>query len=164
MATNGKIMAVVPCAVGTGDKPGRITPDSLQYARKHTLGDAAAVLHLIDDATAIAEDTTSFPRELESKVKSGGEQLEIFRAATTEEDGDSDGMIGVIPERSANAVVLVINPAYLKTLAEAMGSPDCITLYITPDENNRVLSAIRAECVDDDGRATGVIMPIGERT
>lgn len=161
MATNGRIMAIVPCAVGSGDMSGRITPDSLTYARKHTLGDKAAVLHLIDNASAIAEDTTSFPREIESKVTDKGEQLELLRIATPEEKRDCETMVTVIPEWNANAVVLRINPALLKTLADALGSPECVTMYLMPDEFNKVLSCIRVETKADDGpKAIGAIMPI----
>lgn len=159
MATNGRLMVVVPCVVSKGDKAGRITPDALTYARKHTLGKGAALLHLIDDSTVVAEDTTSFPREIESKVVEKGEQLELLRVATPTEKQTCEKMIEIIPERTSESITLTINPALLKTLGEAMGSPNCITLHLTPNEDRKISSIIRVETSSDIG-SIGAIMPM----
>jgi len=156
VATDGKILAVVPCAIGAGDIEGAITPDSLTYARKHTLGDGAAVLHLTDDRTAIAEDTTSFPRSLESTVKGDGEQLELLRSDPMPIERET--VMLMVPKEGSTDVCVALDSALLGRLAEALGNKGQITLFLRPDDDMIVRSPIRAH--GHDG-AYGVLMPLG---
>ena len=156
MATDGRMMAIVPCAVGQGEPAGKVTPDSIAYARKHTLGDGALVLHLVDDKTAVAEDTSVFPREMTSHTKGADEQLELIRV-TSDDQGKAETYIKIIPPFDGSDIVLTINPSMLRDLADAMGNKTAITLYMKPNEEGRVLSIIRAHGVEG---AIGAIMPM----
>jgi hypothetical protein len=156
MASDGRMLAIVPCAIGQGETPGTVTPDSLAYARKHTLGNRALLLHLPDKETAIAEDTTVFPRELTSHTEGEGEQLELIRDSKID-DTKPQAILDFIPPISDDAITLVINPTMLKNLAEALGDKEKIIMYLTPDEDDRILSPIRVHGADG---AIGAIMPM----
>lgn len=155
VATNGCIAAVVPCVVGEGDSPGPITPDSIVYARKHTLAEKTTVLFLKDDVRAVAEDGTVFPRSLDSKATQT--ELNLFPVELTLPHKSL--LNNVIPSPSEDDVVLAINPVLLKDLAEALGSKDCLFLRMKVNGHNRVDKCIRVDTRDSENMAYGAIMP-----
>ena len=161
VASDGVIAAVVPCASGKGEVKGPITRDSLVYARTHTLGDGAIALHLQDDLTVVAEDTTVFPRSLSSyTAKEEGEQLELIQVEKGH-DGtmkcpnvkDMKKVIPVIDDHFA----MKINPEALFRLAKALGDKEELILFIRADDDDIVRSPIRAHGFDG---AVGVILPM----
>lgn len=159
-ATDGRILAVCPCVVGAGEVHGPITPDSLKYARKHTLGDGASVLHLRSKDEAITEDSATFPRSLTSITKGEGEQLELIRTEPCSTPHEKS-KIDIVPKADASAVTVSLDARLLLNLAEALGDAHCITLQMHPDEDNVVRKCARA---DGYGGAYGAIMPRVEKS
>jgi len=151
-ATNGKALAVCPCVVGLSDVRGPITPDSMEYARKHGVS-PMVVLHLLNDASAFAEDSTEFPRSYGSFAKcKDGEQLELFRKAADVQPLDA---FKVIPSPSDDDITLKINVKQLWDLAQALGcdKDTPLALRLKPDEEGRVRLVV---ALGVDG-ATGVL-------
>jgi len=158
MATNGRIVAVVECVVGSGDCVGVITPDSLIHARKHTMAEGATVLFLKTASSVVAEDSTEFPRNYESKAIQKEEQLEFLSVPKPDGKKVEDAVIKTIPTRSESDIVLTFNPTLLKKLAEALGSSGGVSLRFMPDSDNRVTSCIRVDT--DNEEVYGAIMPM----
>jgi len=152
---NGRAMATVPCVVGKGDQPGQITVDSLVYARKHSTFKGAIKLHLSDDETVMAEDTSVFPRSMESRGEVDEEQLEFHRIPIE----PAESMVKLlknIPKKSNDDVILCINAKTLADLSEALGCKDApITLRLKV-KDNKAESAILVTGAEG---AFGVIMP-----
>jgi len=157
IATDGRTLAVVPCAVGDGEYIGTVTPDSLTYARKHTLGDECLVLHLNDTEFVTTEDTAEFPRCFASHTEGEDDQLEMFRVPESKELPQKNMDIMAVPSRTPEQVVLTLNPKRLLDLACALGDKDKITLSFTPDSENIVHSAMRADGFDG---AFGAFSPL----
>jgi len=157
LATDGVCLAVVPCAVGDGEHIGPITPDSLKYARAHTMGEGCVLMHLNDPEEATCEDTAVFPRCFACHTEGEGDQMEMFRQPETIALPQKDADILFVPKRTPEQVVLTINPKRLFDLAKALGDKDKITLSFTPNDDNIVLSAIRADGYEG---AFGAIIPL----
>jgi len=156
-ATNGRMIAVVPCAVSESDIQGTVTPDSLKYARTHTLGDGALLLHLSSKESVVAEDTAEFPRALTSHTKGLGEQLELIRDTSAASESLREAEAFVVPDRNPKQTVLTINPKMLLDLANALGDADQITLSFVADMDNIVSTPLRADGFEG---AYGAICPI----
>jgi hypothetical protein len=164
VAANGVIAAVVPCASGKGEVKGPITRDSLMYARNHTLGKGAVSLHLEDEKTVIAEDTTTFPRSLSSHTKKvEDEQLELIRVESGK-DGEKEApsvraIKDLIPS-VVGGISLRLNPEMLFKLAKALGDKEEVIMFMNYDvEDFIVKEAIR---VHGSEGAVGVIMPMNQ--
>jgi hypothetical protein len=155
-ATNGRILATVPCVTAKSDELGPITVDSLLYARDHIICDVA-VLHLLDNRTVIALDSSQLPRSLESTASPNAEQLDMFRKSTENVKPIQEITAGLIPTADFDDIVLAINPALLLDLAKALGSKEKLILRLRPDADNQVRQIIRCEADKD---AYGVIMPM----
>jgi DNA segregation ATPase FtsK/SpoIIIE-like protein len=155
IASDGAMLASVPCATAKGDHLGPVTVGAMAYARGHD-GDCL-VLHLIDGKTAVAFDSSQMARSLESTATAKGEQLDMFRRDTDKVPQLSKIGEEMIPPQRFEDILLRINPKRLLTLAKALGSNEAVTLRLTPGENGRVLDAIRVEADKD---AYGVIMPM----
>ena len=162
-ATNGAMLAVVPCVVGEGDVPGPITPDSLRYAREHTLGDGFTNLYLKDEQVVVAEDASELSRNFSSHTKEGGEQLELIREDAPKNTPHEKAIVSVVPVADDDDIIVMLNPTMLKDLAAALGAGSELTLRLKADEDHRVRQCIRVDvCGDDCGNAYGALMPIGE--
>jgi len=157
VASDGRCLAVVPCAVGDGEVIGPVTPDSLKYARTHTMGEGCLLMHLNDTEMVTCEDTAEFPRCFASHTEGEGEQMEMFRVPETKDLPQKNADILIVPKRTPEQVVMTLNPKRLLDLAKALGDKDKITLSFTPNEDNIVLSVIRA---DGDEGAYGAICPL----
>ena len=163
-ATTGVMLAVVPCVVGAGDVPGPITPDSLRYAREHTLGDGVTNLYLKDEQVIVTEDASELSRNFSSHTKEGGEQLELIRADAPKNTPHEKAIVSVVPVVDADDVVVMLNPSMLKDLASALGSGDQLILRLKADEDHRVRQCIRVDVFGEDaGNAYGAIMPLGDK-
>ena len=136
-ATDGKCVAVVPCVVGPNDVQGPVTPDAVEYARKHGLS-PMVVLHLVNDSSVLAEDSTEFPRSYGSFARQkDGEQLELFRKAA---DVKPVNGLSVVPTADESDVRLKVNAKRLWDLAQALGcdKEKPLALRLKPDAEGRV--------------------------
>ena len=113
-------------------------------------------MHLPDAETSVAQDTSVFPRSVESVAKVKEEQLELIREPA-KDDGSGEAIALTIPKDRRGAVTMMINPTFLRNLAAALGDTSMIRLQVIPDDQGVVRTAIRA--TGRDG-AYGAIMPM----
>ena len=165
MACNGHALVKVPVEMQPGDVPGPITPDSLTYARKHTLGDFGALLILKDGASVVTEDSTDLPRSIESTAKIGESlQLELLRQAPESSQDDAAKWQRQLDASLKGAILVGLNPKLLAKIADAMGSGDGVILAIlppkTPDEGVTKPVAVHPVWGAAREKVRGVIMPV----
>jgi hypothetical protein len=156
----GSAIAVVPAAVGVGDVHGPVTIDSIEYARKHGLS-PNAVLHLVTDSAAVAEDSTEFPRSYGSFAKQReGEQLELFRQGTAGVEGMEQITEQLIPRVTDGEGdrVIKLNAKLLWDLAQALGADKDkpVTLRIPKPPEEGGVRIVRVEGVDGAYGALGM--------
>jgi DNA polymerase III sliding clamp (beta) subunit (PCNA family) len=136
IATDGRIMAVVPVQVNETDKSCHLSIDALKASRKGRL--------------ASGEIDTSGEMQ---QVTGGG-------AFPREDLGNAPNWRQVMPEEKAPVFTVALNPALLARLAEAMGT-DAVKLEFTSETSPiRVTptSGGNGTSVAEPG-AVGVIMP-----
>ena len=133
MATDGKILALVPITSEKDDEPGWMSPDALKFGRKATPKGIDSV-RIGLNGTQILQDGTILRRPSDIKPP---RVLQILMAA-----------------HRKRSYRLGLNAAYLKTLSEAMGCEEVVLEIGKPDE------AILVKPLHPDGSIAGLIMPI----
>lgn len=133
IATNGRVVAVVPVELGEGDEPGLVPGDALG-----------------DGEPELCWDEIDY-RKRELRVAGG-------TATLAKADGEFPDWRKVIPAPDAPCAVEVsLSAKYLYDLARAMGSDGAIKLRIPAPRDGAVRDAIR---VDGPGGCFGAIMPV----
>jgi len=133
VATDGKILAIVPIQTDKEDEAGWLTPDALKHARKVS-GKGLESVRIGLNGAQILPDGTVMTRPEEHKPP------KIFRLLRKAHQGRSY-RIG-------------INAAYLKDLADALGSEELVLECGQPNE------AILVKPVHHEEGTMGLIMPI----
>jgi len=165
LATDGRMIAVVPCAVGKRDACGCVLPDALVYARNHgtpahkKLG--VTELHLLTETEVVAADSTRFPRTFAARVEETGEQLALINEAPEQENHLDEDAVEMVPARMPDDVVLRLDPARLKRLCDALGvnkdAPAC-TIRVRPDADGVVRQPFRVDTAEES--ASGALAPM----
>ncbi len=133
LATDGKILALVPIISEKDDEAGWMSPDALKLGRKVSPKGIDA-LHIGLNGTQILPDGTILKRPSEIMPP---RILQILMAA-----------------HRKRSYRLGLNAAYLKSLSEAMGCEEIVLEIGKPDE------AILVKPLHPDGSIAGLIMPI----
>lgn len=147
IATNDKILAVVPVELDAGDTPGFISGECLKAGRKLT----RETVQITTNGVCTFSNGATLPREGVAKDS----QFPNWRA--------------VVPAKDANdgGIVVVLDAALLWQLAQAMGTTgvllkikdDTAPILIFPHVAGFSSDPIRYACED----ARGVMMPVKQR-
>ena len=133
MATNGKILALVPITFDKDDEPGWMSPDALKLGRK-VASKGVNTLHIGLNGMQILPDETILKRPSEVHPP---RILQILMAA------------------HRNRLTRIgLNAAYLRTLSEAMGCEEVVLEIGKPDQ------AVLVKPLHPDGSTVGLFMPI----
>lgn len=140
VATNGRILAVVPVTEAEGDVAGMVSSDTIKQACKNrTKGSPDALLHLPDEKRALAHTKAGV---VEAPRPDDGSRFPSYRA--------------VVP--TGHDLEVTLSAKYLKDLIDALGA-DGITLKFKTT-GGRIDGPVLVTPVEDGNDAYGVIMPI----
>lgn len=130
VATNGRMLVSIPVTLEDEDVPGMITPESLSYARRHTINvdDKTAVhLSLDSEKSVVADNGGRFPRSVVARMDNKGELIGPDPEDKPNQYPSAAALEMIVPCEAPVGVV-TLNPTLLKKLADAMGAAEAVTL------------------------------------
>ena len=133
LATDGRILAIVPVSTDGEDEPGWMSPDALKHARKVS-GKGLDSIRIGLNGTRILPDGTTMQRP---EKNSPPRVFRLLRRAY-----------------KPRSFTIGINASYLKNLADSLGSEEIILSCNTPNE------AVLVRPLKSNPGAVGLIMPI----
>lgn len=137
-ATDGHMLAIVPCVPDEHDVSGPLTADALKAARKASKGLPPELT--ANGAQAIPATGVTFPRP------------------TRDERAPFPPVDQVMPSGDRSSARVALNPAYLLKLAQAIGAGECVELRFALDNDGRIAHLDPIVAIGKHG-ATGVLMP-----
>ena len=133
LATDGRILAIVPVTTDGEDEPGWMSPDALKHARKVS-GKGLDNIRIGLNGVQILPDGTTMHRP---------------------EKHNPPGVFSLLRKaHQGKSFKIGINAAYLKNLADSLGSEELVLSCNTPNE------AVLVRPLKTDPGAVGLIMPI----
>ena len=133
MATDGRILAVVPVSTDGEDEPGWMSPDALKHARKVSGKGLDSIRIGLNGAQILPDGTTMQRPEKHNPPR-------VYRLLRKAHRSDS--------------LTIGINASYLKNLADSLGSEEIVLSCGQPAE------AVLVRPLKSDPGAVGLIMPI----
>lgn len=145
VATDGRILAMIPVEIETGDDPGYIPADTLKAARK----------------LALRSEIAFFTAGPQIKLPNGDA---VSRIGNNKPGDGYPNWRAVIPDGSEHTQVIAIDAKRLWLLAQAMGT-QCVKLRIKDDVSPLLVEPQAAGRHSDAAKpvhmdARGVIMPV----
>jgi hypothetical protein len=133
LATDGRILAIVPVKTDAEDEAGWMSPDALKHARKVSGKGLDSIRIGLNGAQILPDGTTMQRPEKHNPPR-------VFSLLRKAHRGGS--------------FTIGINASYLKSLADSLGSEEVILSCNTPNE------AVLVRPLKTDPGAVGLIMPI----
>ena len=133
LATDGRILAIVPVTTDGEDEPGSMSPDALKHARKVSGKGLDSIRIGLNGAQILPDGTTMLRPEKHNPPR----VFRLLRRAFT-----------------PGSFTIGINASYLKNLADALGSEELVLMCGQPTE------AVLVKPIKGNPGTVGLIMPI----
>ncbi len=133
LATDGRILAIVPVTTDGEDEPGWMSPDALKHARKVSGKGLDSIRIGLNGAQILPDGTTMQRPEKHNPPR----VFSLLRKA-----------------HQGKYYKIGINAAYLKNLADSLGSEELVLMCGQPTE------AVLVKPIKGDPGTVGLIMPI----